>query len=286
MTILPSPNPSAKGLFIALALAAAFSLPATPAIADEEGTAGNLRFAESLAGPWISESAVFDAESVLKVVVAFDYKNADNEPMGLQVIAPGGLQVHRSTQTYSGSGVAAIEVSGIGIYRNLSQEILDTLRSSRGDADRLAAARFGLQEYILQLQANATRSRSALEVLQRIALSAEMAEHRRILDDTVTRFARRAAEARATDPSDVEKIQSLARLIGENLGKGIPSATALQAHAAATSSMPIPGNDRRSNQPYDVLISVDDFTAASGEFRIYPPVRIHLPFLAQRELTR
>jgi hypothetical protein len=275
-----------RRLLFALVFALAATLPALPILADEEGTAGNLRFAASPAGPWVADSVVFDGDAVSKVVVAFDYTNADNEPIGLQVIAPGGLQVHRSNKTYSGSGVATIEVSGIGIYRNLSQDIQDTLRSSRGDADRLAAARFGLQEYILQLQANATRTRSALEVLQRIALPGNMAEHRRILDETVKGFSRRTAEARATDPNDVEKIQSLARTIAEELGKGIPSATALQAHAAGTTEMPIPANDRRSDQPYDVLISVDDFTAASGEFRIYPPVRIHLPFLAQRDLTR
>ena len=268
----------ALGLLVALA--------AGQAAAEEAATASKVRFAISPAGPFIEGAAVFEGADIDAVVIAYDYEEANAERYGVSVIAPGGLQVHSSRQSRSGSGTATVTIEGAGIYRNLTTDLYETLRSSRVDADRLAGARLGLQEYILQLQANATRANSALELLSLVAMDAERQAARTQVEAMVQRFAELSAQARATDPDDIDKIQALARQIAQRIGDDLPQADALKAHAAGVASMPIPATDRASDQPYDVLVTVDDFAAVSGEFRIFPPVTLFLPRLSQREATR
>ena len=275
---------SLSGAGCAIGLVVALS--AGQAAAEEAATASKVRFATSAAGPFVEGAAVFEGADIDAVVIGYDYEEASGERYGVSVIAPGGLQVFSSRQSRSGSGSATVTVEGAGIYRNLTSDLYETLRSSRVDADRLAAARLGLQEYILQLQANATRANSALELLSLVAMDAERQAARAQVVAMVQRFAELSAQARATDPDDVDKIQSLARQIAQRIGQDLPQADALKAHAEGMASMPIPATDRASDQPYDVLVTVDDFAAVSGEFRVFPPVTLFLPRLSQREATR
>ncbi len=275
------------GLVLVLTIPAFAAIPAAATVsAQAEATASRLRFAVGDDGPWQDDSAVFEGAGVDTIVIAYDYEEATGESYELSVIAPGGLPVHASRESLTGSGTATARIDGAGIYRDLTADLHETLRSSRVDADRLTNATVGLTEYILQLQANATRASSAMELLELIDLSGDQAAQRSAVDEMVEDFAALTAEARATDPSDVERIQALAGQMAQRIGSDLPKAKALETHAAGVSSMPIPATDRGADQPYDVLVAIDDFAAVSGEFRVYPPITIFLPRLSQNEATR
>jgi hypothetical protein len=247
----------------------------------QSGSAGNIRFALSPDETLMPSPAVFQDE-VERLYIFFDYEGAEGEEIGVSVIAPGGVPVFGTRESYEGEGTGRVEVTGAMVYGRLASNLHATLKASRTAADNLKRASVGLSEFVIQLQANAEQSRSIVKVLKRLDLEAVPAADRQAIDEGVERFALLAAQARQVDPSKVDEIRRLAGEMASAIGETLPRASALEGHSLATDAMALPATDPANDQPYDVLLSFEGSPSAAGEFRIVALEMVFLPLLRQR----
>lgn len=219
------------------------------------------------------------AGAVRAVDVLFEARGAGADSLRVTVRAPGGLlvltqEVAIASETWQGH---AVNLRGERVCLSLAEGMRDAWSGLRSDADRLAKARAGHQEYLMQVQSRAVTLRSQVNLLLRLSWPEPVSDRVAALLGHLERVEALLADARALPASDLEALKKLAQDM-----VGVADAAATDARAVATpdacgSNMPLPMSD---DGAYDVSLSQDGFPALSGEFWIGTPRRLYLPLLA------
>lgn len=218
--------------------------------------------------------------TIAAVELSFEVKGGAAESLRLAVRAPGGLVV-LSQEVPIGSGAwqphTAI-LRGERVCTAVTEGMRDTWIGLRADADRLANARAGHQEYLSQVQSRAVTLRSQQAVLERFtwtgsvkATLGELSAHLAAMEATLD-------EARRLDPSEVDAIKALAQQMVARAELAIPV-----TRRQATPETCVPGTSLPPSGAgsYDITLSQGGFPALSGEFRIEASQGIYLPALSR-----
>lgn len=266
-----------------LTLATALALPIgflLPAVTHADAVVRELRFRLSGAQTLLPSPARMSG-TVRAVDLVFEAKGSVAETVRLTVRAPGGLvvmaqDVEIAAETWQ---PRIVTVAGERVCASVTTGMRESWTGLRSDADRLARARAGHQEYLLQVRSRTVTLWSQQSLMARLewdtATEADLAE----LDRQLTTVDALIEQARALAPSDVETLKSLAATIVTHAGEALPVATRLADPGTCDASTPLAPSGPGT---YDVSLSQGGFPALSGEFRIDPATRVYLPALSRR----
>jgi hypothetical protein len=210
------------------------------------------------------------------VFARFDYADASDHQIGLLVMVHGGVIGFGTSGRYNGSGSESVEISGSGVFRSVSAEVVQAARTARTNAEKAATQQFGLAEYLIQVEAGLNRVNSALVVLRGIdsptvdqALLGSLEDASRMTYSLLERAAR---------AGDDQQRREYAAAMDEPLGELMTSALALSAAADGAADVPLPASD--GVWQYVVSVSVDGSPALTTEFEV-TGVSIYVPSVSK-----
>lgn len=261
-----------------LVLAASLSvmaLVARPSGAGAETVVRDLRIRAGGMASGLPSPARF-AGTVRAVDLLFEARGVGADSLRVTVRAPGGLLVLSQDVAIASESWQAhtVNVRGERVCLSLTEGMRDVWSGLRTDADRLAKARAGHQEYLMQVQSRAVTLRSQMNLLRRLTWPAVVEARMVELDDALGRMEALLSKARALDPSDVDSLKSLAQdMVVLAEGAGVV-ARAVAAPDTCGTDTPLPAS---GSGVYDISLSQGGFPALSGEFWIGQPDRLYLP---------
>lgn len=251
-------------------LAAAAVLLALPGVARAGVSVTNLRVGRDQAA---DPAATVFAPGTESVFARFDYDETSNTRIGVSVMLRGGIVGHSSQGRYSGKGSEAVEISGTGVLRNITAELVEAGGAARSNAQKAATQSFGMTEYLIQVQAGLNRVDSAVVVLDGVPP--------RYVDATRLKQIKAASKAthrlieRAVRAVDDPQKREIAEAMDEPLGQLVTAARALSESAQSAQNVPLPESGQEWE--YVVSVSVEGSPALTTEFivsgyRVFAPL--------------
>lgn len=270
-----NPSRSLYGLFIAACLTAACELPSAHA----DASLRDLRFRLGASGPALASPAQFVGRGPA-IDLLFDSRGEAGSTVQLTIRGLGGIVLSSQSLPSAAPDWEPRRVSFEG--RQACTSVIEGLRASwqgsRSDAERLAGARAGHQEYLLQVNARTVTLRSLQTLAEGLAWTGPIAEQRSGLAGHLKKMELLVTRARALPASDIESLKLLAQdmvqaaqaaqTLAQELSSGQP--------AACPPGLLLPTADGAA---YDVTLSQGGFPALTGEFRFVTAPRVYLPAL-------
>jgi hypothetical protein len=255
-------------------LAAGVAVTAGLGVARADVSVGNLRVSDAPTGARSKETF---PPGTRDVYVLFDYGDASETAIALDVTAYGGIVVHQSVARYSGTGTATARIDGVTVMQNVLAELDAAIGSARGSAKSASEQQYGVAEYLSGVEAGVVRMGNAVTVLDRIdspVADPKALAQLRDAQEQVTDLVRRAQRASA-----IEQKHALAARMLPVLDEAGATARDLREDAEAVSSAPLPVSG--STWDYVVRATLAGSPAASIEFGV-DGGRLALPTLSKR----
>lgn len=271
---------SDKTMLKACALALCFlAVQRRPAEAD--ATLRDLRFRAGEGSAAVASPAVF-ASPQSGIDILFEARGEPGSTVQVTVRGLGGVVLASQTVASGDADWQAKRVAfeGRAACTAVSEGLRSGWQGSRADAERLANARAGHQEFLLQVHARVVTLRSLQTLADGLAWGGTARDLRSELAADLVALETLVVRARALPASDLESLKLLAQDMVDQAEEAFPHAQALLSEPERTcpAGLPLPN---AGGAAYDVTLSQGGFPALAGEFRIMSRPALFLPRLAR-----
>lgn len=249
--------------------------------AEAEATLRDLRFRAGQGGAALASPASFGSPQS-EMDILFEARGEAGNTVQVTVRGLGGVVLASQSVAAGEADWQARRVAFEG--RQACKAVAEGLRSgwqgSRADAERLANARAGHQEFLLQVHARVVTLRSLQTLADGFAWDGTSRDLRSELAADLGALETLVVRARALPASDLESLKLLAQDMVNQAEGAFPHAQALVTEPERTCpvGLPIPSV---GGAAYDVTLSQGGFPALAGEFRILDRPALYLPRLAR-----
>lgn len=199
----------------------------------------------------------------------FDYSGAARQRIGLKVTAPGGVPVFSAAKAYNGSGSERIEISGVGMYRELANLLVDYAEATGKSAKDLknstrTASVFGV--YLNGVTVSTNYMRDSAAILKTWDLASEPEGDLNDLEDAITQLSALVEDAGDLKDDDEDGREGLAELIAGQAEDATAAAESLEDYGGKVNDLAIPETEADLGTSYLVQVTVDGTPAMSREF--------------------
>jgi hypothetical protein len=214
------------------------------------------------------DQAIFPA-GIKSLHAHFDYSGAARQRIGLKVSAPGGVPVFSAAKAYSGSGSERIEISGVGMYRELATNLVIYAEATDKSAKDLknstrTASIFGV--YLNGVTVSTNYMRDSAAILKTWDLASGPEGDLGDLEDAIAQLTALVEDAADLKDDDEDGREGLAELIAGQAEDATVAAESLEDYGSKVNDLAIPESEADLGTSYLVQVTVDGTPAMSREF--------------------
>lgn len=197
------------------------------------------------------------------VFVLFDYDGASNEKLTVSLQGLGLASILAKTDTYNGSGSAAVELTGAEVYRSLVGQLSTYAIEAQTYVKRAADQELGRRGFLEQVQSQVATIDRMLLVLEQMAVPDDAIEDRKATRTALDELAALAEEATAPELEDADR-KAKAEEMAAPAEALVTSADAFVDTAEDAGDMPLP--ETGENAPFTAQVRVGGNPSMSVEF--------------------
>ncbi|RIL12774.1 hypothetical protein DCC79_00190 [bacterium] len=198
-----------------------------------------------------------------KLYVTFDYTAAARDDIGVEMKS-GGLLVFRSTKRYTGSGTATVEVTGLAVFQELTDQIADYADACQDNIDN--ARKSGNREYVQNTIGLVNSIRTALQIVDRAGLGGDFKTSRDSLDAALGKL-----EDLSNDlpgGANTDAIKALAAQMEPYVAQASEAAISLDKAGQSATAVALPDTGTDRGAAWTINVTVGGSPAYSGELWI------------------